>query len=309
MGQKVNPISLRISDRSSESWLSSWHSADNFKKFLHEDIKIRSFLKGFASYQKLYLSDVYIWRPTRSLEFTPLSVAEVQPSVELKKPSLHIYFQLFFPLKKHNYMSSWEEKNAYFRKIEYDLRMYLNDLFDDSYSIFLVIDPILENESIRVQSISGTNDESGFDKNDDLLSNYLREDQKDIEFLIRWLLQKDSTFIAQWFADEIQKRRGIRDLLKKIDKAYLFLKEMEQIESFVRNSRYFIKGIKVSVSGRFLMTDNEKRRNKMARIKHHKQGRISLHTLKENISYSHDVAYTVDGTSGVKVWICYDIRC
>lgn len=43
MGQKVNPIGLRIGI--TRSWDSVWFSKEDFAKNLHEDIKIRKFLK------------------------------------------------------------------------------------------------------------------------------------------------------------------------------------------------------------------------------------------------------------------------
>lgn len=43
MGQKINPISLRIPV--TKEWKSRWFAAKNYKKFLQEDLKIRSLLQ------------------------------------------------------------------------------------------------------------------------------------------------------------------------------------------------------------------------------------------------------------------------
>ncbi|MFQ5900742.1 MAG: 30S ribosomal protein S3 [Thermodesulfobacteriota bacterium] len=43
MGQKVNPIGFRLGPF--RTWDSRWFSEKNFAKFLHEDLKIRKFLK------------------------------------------------------------------------------------------------------------------------------------------------------------------------------------------------------------------------------------------------------------------------
>ena len=44
MGQKVNPISLRIGI--TRGWTSNWFVANKttYKEFLHEDLKIRTFI-------------------------------------------------------------------------------------------------------------------------------------------------------------------------------------------------------------------------------------------------------------------------
>ncbi len=43
MGQKTNPIGFRIGVN--KTWASRWFSVSNYSKFLHEDIKLRSFIK------------------------------------------------------------------------------------------------------------------------------------------------------------------------------------------------------------------------------------------------------------------------
>ena len=43
MGQKVNPISLRIGIN--RTWESRWYSKKDYAKNLHEDLKIRSYIK------------------------------------------------------------------------------------------------------------------------------------------------------------------------------------------------------------------------------------------------------------------------
>ena len=42
MGQKVNPIGLRLGI--TRSWDSIWFSKKDYSKFLHEDIKIRKYI-------------------------------------------------------------------------------------------------------------------------------------------------------------------------------------------------------------------------------------------------------------------------
>ncbi len=57
-----------------------------------------------------------------------------------------------------------------------------------------------------------------------------------------------------------------------------------------------VKGIKVELSGRLGGAE-------MARKEHYKEGRIPLHTLRADIDYASETAFTTFGTIGVKVWI------
>ena len=60
MGQKVNPISLRIGI--TRNWNSNWFIANKikYKDFLHEDLKVRNYVKKKffnLEYQNLKLKD------------------------------------------------------------------------------------------------------------------------------------------------------------------------------------------------------------------------------------------------------------
>jgi small subunit ribosomal protein S3 len=43
--------------------------------------------------------------------------------------------------------------------------------------------------------------------------------------------------------------------------------------------------------------------HEIARTEWYREGRVPLHTLKADIDYATDVAKTIAGTVGVKVWI------
>ncbi|MCX7769977.1 MAG: 30S ribosomal protein S3 [Proteobacteria bacterium] len=58
MGQKVNPIGLRIGIN--KTWNSRWFADKDYSKFLHEDLQIRSFLK--KQFYHAGIADVVIER-------------------------------------------------------------------------------------------------------------------------------------------------------------------------------------------------------------------------------------------------------
>lgn len=58
MGQKVNPIGLRIGVN--KTWNSRWFADKDYAKFLHEDLKIRNFLK--KHFTNAGIADVIIER-------------------------------------------------------------------------------------------------------------------------------------------------------------------------------------------------------------------------------------------------------
>ncbi len=74
MGQKVNPTGLRIGIN--QSWNSIWYSDRNYSTFLHEDLKIRDFLK-----KKLYSAGVSKINISRKAEKLIIDIYTARPGI------------------------------------------------------------------------------------------------------------------------------------------------------------------------------------------------------------------------------------
>ena len=74
MGQKVNPVGLRIGIN--QSWNSIWYSDRNYSTFLHEDLKIRDFLK-----KKLYSAGVSKINISRKAEKLIIDIYTARPGI------------------------------------------------------------------------------------------------------------------------------------------------------------------------------------------------------------------------------------
>lgn len=92
---------------------------------------------------------------------------------------------------------------------------------------------------------------------------------------------EDAVLIAKFIADQLEKRtpfrRAVKQTIKKVQRTYL-------------------KGVKVEVSGRLNGID-------IARSEWKRDGKIPLHTLKAQIDYTHQIAQTIYGVIGIKVWL------
>jgi len=92
---------------------------------------------------------------------------------------------------------------------------------------------------------------------------------------------EDATLIAKFIGEQLEKRtpfrRAVKQTIKKVQ-------------------RTTMKGVKVQVSGRL-------NGNEIARSEWKRDGQIPLHTLKAQIDYTHQIAYTVYGVIGIKVWL------
>jgi len=78
MGHKVNPIGLRLGIN--RTWDSRWYTKDEYAKLLHEDFKIRKFLKGKLA--AAGVSKIIIERPAKKAKVT---IHSARPGVVIGK--------------------------------------------------------------------------------------------------------------------------------------------------------------------------------------------------------------------------------
>lgn len=83
MGQKVNPISLRLGIN--RTWDSRWFADADYAKLLHEDLKIRDFLK--KKLVQAGVSKVFIERPAKKARVT---IHTARPGVVIGKKGADI---------------------------------------------------------------------------------------------------------------------------------------------------------------------------------------------------------------------------
>jgi small subunit ribosomal protein S3 len=116
----------------------------------------------------------------------------------------------------------------------------------------------------------------------------LREEVKqlvghDVQLLVEVVRvpELESRLVAQNIARQLEQRVAHRRAMKR---------------SVTQVMRLGAIGIKVMVAGRL-------GGNEIARSEWYREGRVPLQTLKADIDYSVEVARTIAGTVGVKVWI------
>ena len=96
----------------------------------------------------------------------------------------------------------------------------------------------------------------------------------------------NATLVAEDIAKQLSERKSFRRALRRA-------KQMAMKAGAL--------GIRVRVSGRLGGVD-------IARAEKDSEGRVPLHTLRENIEYAGTDAYTTYGVCGVKVWLCLKNR-
>ena len=83
MGQKVNPIGLRLGIN--RTWDSRWYADSNYADLLHEDLEIRAFL--FKRLAQAGVSKIIIERPAKKARVT---IHTARPGVVIGKKGVDI---------------------------------------------------------------------------------------------------------------------------------------------------------------------------------------------------------------------------
>ena len=83
MGQKVNPIGFRLGGI--KTWRSEWFSEKNYSELLHEDLKIRKFLKG-----KLYHAGISKIGIERAANKAKVNIHAARPGIIIGKKGTEI---------------------------------------------------------------------------------------------------------------------------------------------------------------------------------------------------------------------------
>ncbi len=74
MGQKVNPIGFRLGVN--KTWQSRWYAEKNYTRFLHEDLKLKKFIK-----QKFFHAGISRIEIERAAEKTIVNVHTARPGI------------------------------------------------------------------------------------------------------------------------------------------------------------------------------------------------------------------------------------
>ena len=107
--------------------------------------------------------------------------------------------------------------------------------------------------------------------------------EKDIQININEIKRPelDASLVAQNIAQQLEGRISFRRAMK---------------QALGASMRMGAQGIRIKLSGRLGGAE-------MGRTEQYMEGRVPLHTLRADIDYADATAFTIYGTTGVKVWI------
>jgi small subunit ribosomal protein S3 len=185
-----------------------------------------------------------------------------------------------------DWKSSWFSKKGYAAYLHEDLkvRRYIETKLTDAMISDVLIKRVANRTTVTVFTarpgmVFGTRRQA---------LDALREELKaligrDVQIMVEVVRvpELESKLVAQNVARQLEQRVAHRRAMKR---------------AVTQAMRLGAPGIKVMVAGRL-------GGHEIARTEWYREGRVPLHTLKADIDYATDVAKTIAGTVGVKVWI------
>ena len=189
----------------------------------------------------------------------------------------------------HNWDSKWYADKKDFAenlKSDYVIREFLNKKLADAGVARIVIERARGNK-IRVTInvvhpgvVVGKNGDESKKLRDELT----KKSGKEVILDIKEVKQPElvAQLVAENIARQLERRAQFRRVMKKA------------IQSTMNAGA---DGIRLRIAGRIGGAE-------IARVESARQGRVPLHTLRENIDYGFVEANTVYGKLGIKCWIC-----
>lgn len=254
------------------------------KTIKKKHLLIKKKIKNYNNYKKLNYSFSAL-----PISLQKKNILTADKLVKLEKSYLKIRrLNALKNYKKHLLVNSYEnaktiETNNFLSKFFESLHLFLNK----KINIFLTIQQLNKNlkQNFDVKKIKLLK------KKLIILKKYEKNDffKDGVNVIFTCATQKDSaSLLAQFIAIQLQKIKRHNFFIKFIKTTLLL---------FNNSTLSNIQGIKIKISGRF---------NGAPRAKHRiiiiGKGVPNL-TINAKIDYSEDIAYTSNGTFGIKVWI------
>ena len=259
MGQKINPKGFRLV--TTQKYLSNFYNSKFiYPTIIKNDFEIRNKIENFLK--------------ENSIKFSTIEINQIENN-QISSKYVHILINLLYPRKKQahslitTYLSVFEENNeikklilskykALYKRSRLSisrLKVYVEFLFKRYLKKFIYFFKLIDQKNYLI-SVNFINSEF-----------------------------EDSSLIAKYIAEELQKRIKFRRVLK------IALRRVLSIQKQTK-----IIGLKIKLSGRLNGIE-------IARKEWKREGSLPLHTLNALIDYSSEFVNTIYGTIGIKVWL------
>ena len=280
MGQKVHPLGFRvgITKKHRRLWFSN---SKQYPQSVLEDYVIRNNI--LTTFPSAEISEIHIQRTHHDIDFSPNGLVII---IYSKKPNQLVGNK---NEKLHNLRKILKQKlNQNRSLINPKGQIYLNSSWRD-FSKILLQKQKTDRIKFLIREIT-TPYSSAF-----CIGNVIVQQLQD---------RQRYRFVIKKVISEVKKERkeNVKTIQpSKVSKAAEPLIFSKNDNKTAKLHQVPIKGLKIQLAGRLNGAE-------IARTEWFRKGRVPLHTLKADIDYSYQKAYTKYGIIGVKVWVFNGVK-
>ena len=338
MGQKINPIALRLNIN--RNFDSSWYqdSPTHYSQLLHQDLMIRKYLKSLFSCVGIHTGRISFQFFQKKLVINYFFHDSLKKNAQQKLTFSSTKFKQLLTLEKsfqskyvENYISFvLQNKKEYvnLKKTLFSRILLLHSFFSQNQNRFSTkqflnstnyyLNPPKENLEVLnpvkklhpiYPKLGGI--ERGF--NPPIIGNSfytlnaiktkranftIDKNLKNIEYILSKKIQSETVIIPSKMNSRFQSAQFICEHVCQRLQENVSFRQIFKQLSQELKNDTNIQGIRIVCSGRLGGVE-------MARVESKKYGQTSLHTFSSKIDYASGEAYTLFGLLGVKVWLCF----
>lgn len=306
MGQKTNPISLRL--RLNRDFDSSWYHDLHYGELFTKELQLRKYISTVFTSLNIYEGriiihifpkkiDIFYFYMNRPRGFSRASLKVQNPKIRgfIKKKAIARSMHSTKTIQAYLLKKSFKRKILYifmnhllfFRKYQsQETAQPIHQIFF-SFALFEYLihqmKNVYSNSSLlpRLSTLKVALKKGGLLKSKENLCD--GSDEKVTIYPLKLHSKTQSAhFIAHHVANALKRKKSFREIFKFIQK------------DVMKDSS--VLGIRIQCSGRIGGVE-------MARVETRKYGQTSLHTFAGNIDYANSEALTSAGMVGIKVWL------
>lgn len=296
MGQKANPISLRI--HVNRHFESSWYQDTKYSNLLKQELQLKQYMKSLFHFMNVYEGRtlfqffpkkviIYSFITNKNLSLNQRERSQVKLSSNKRSQSNKKgnYLENVLPISNHTNVkiNRSTKQEAIFLFMQHLLKVKNTKSLEVSNLQSTLFSYLISNTQLNTKNLLRPSlpSKSFYD-------NILLPVRKSTECVSSLHVVKlhskyqSASFLAQYIAECFEKNIAFRQIYKQIQKEIL------------RDST--ILGLKIQCSGRINGAE-------IAKVESKKIGQTSLHTFSASVDFAKAEAYTLYGIIGIKVWI------
>lgn len=292
MGQKVNPISLRLPTKQ-KTYSDCWYSASNYTKLLHQKLKIESYVNAILQQKGLPEAQISLSASSKSQRYL---VCMFDPTES--RLSKSIRYKVRQPISKpgaylsQNVATSSMSQQKLLNSPTLDTKSLIKQtvksaLAKNTSFVSKYMTSVIENKKNALQSpnqnvsplTKAINTYTGIPSTVTLWSSTWESQHAD--------------FVAQEIALALMRRVPFRAIKMQL---------LKELEENYKNQWASVRGLRVMCAGR---GSRKSKRAQRAQTLGFHWGQTSLHVFSEKVGFAKRASFTSFGKVGIKVWICY----